>query len=221
MKQVFLRHEGQPCLLLFFAGWGAEEALFDPPTMPGHDCLLCYDYRSASFDASLLAPYAGIRLLAWSMGVRVAADTLSGLSLPWERRLAVGGTMTPVDDGRGIPEATFRATLAGFNGQSMLRFRRRMCGSSAESARIAALPLHRRLDDLREELDALWRRVEKSPAPAFNWDAALIGTSDRIFPPENLRRAWAGVPQTERPTAHYDRALFHELLSEETLWTNT
>ena len=187
---------------------------------PGHDCLLCYDYRSASFDASLLAPYAGIRLLAWSMGVRVAADTLSGLSLPWERRLAVGGTMTPVNDERGIPEATFRATLAGFSGQSMLRFRRRMCGSSAESARIAALPLHRRLDDLREELDALWRRVEKSPAPAFNWDAALIGTSDRIFPPENLRRAWAGVPQTERPTAHYDRALFHELLSEETLWTN-
>ena len=160
-------------------------------------------------------------LLAWSMGVRVAADTLAGLSLPWERRLAVGGTMTPVDDERGIPEATFRATLAGFSGQSMLRFRRRMCGSSAESARIAALPLHRRLDDLREELDALWRRVEKSPAPAFNWDAALIGSSDRIFPPENLRRAWAGVPQTERPTAHYDRALFNELLSDETLWTNT
>ena len=59
------------------------------------------------------------------------------------------------------------------------------------------------------------------PAPAFDWDAALIGTDDRIFPPGNLRRAWAGVPLVERAAAHYDRALFNELLSDETLWTNT
>lgn len=219
MKQLFLRKDGQPNLLLFFSGWGAEEILFDPPAMEGFDCLLCYDYRSLDHDDSLLAPYSGIRLLAWSMGVWVAATVLSGKALPWTFRLAAGGTTTPVDDRKGIPEDIFRATLAGMSGTTLDRFRRRMCGSAAEAQRLAKLPFHRNLDELRDELACLSRYVAAQPVPRFDWDAALVMTADRIFPPENMRRAWEGVPLIEREAAHYDRELFRQLLSEEEIWT--
>ena len=58
MKQIFLHRTGQPHLLLFFAGWGADEHLFPYIPPAGYDLLLCYDYTDEAFDYSLLEPYA-------------------------------------------------------------------------------------------------------------------------------------------------------------------
>lgn len=127
--------------------------------------------------------------------------------------------MTPVDDREGIPEKVFRGTLDGMSGTTLDRFRRRMCPSAEEARRLAALPFRRRLDDLRDELAALSREVAARPVPRFDWDAALIMTDDRIFPPGNMRRAWQGTPRIERAAAHYDRELFKRLLSGDEAWT--
>lgn len=102
MKQVFIKKEGNPRLLLFFAGWGSDENLFHRPVAEGYDYLLCFDYRTLDFDYSLLDGYREIRLLAWSMGVWVAGQILSGRTCPWKMKLAVNGTSFPIDDQRGI-----------------------------------------------------------------------------------------------------------------------
>ena len=65
MKQRFIKKENNPRLLLFFAGWGSDERLFDRPVADGYDYLLCFDYRSPDFDYALLDGYREIRLLAF------------------------------------------------------------------------------------------------------------------------------------------------------------
>lgn len=54
MKQVYIIKDRHPRLLLFFAGWGADETPFKDYQPADSDYMLCYDYRTLEFDASLL-----------------------------------------------------------------------------------------------------------------------------------------------------------------------
>ena len=73
MKQIYLIHEHHPRLLLFFTGWGADETPFKTYRPTDSDYMLCYDYRTLDFDASLLTEYTDIRVVGWSMGVWAAS----------------------------------------------------------------------------------------------------------------------------------------------------
>lgn len=88
-----------------FAGWGADEHLFNYPVAEGYDYLLCFDYRTLDFDYALLDGYQSIHLAAWSMGVWAASCIFSGKDYPWESLVAINGTPCPVHDCYGIPEA--------------------------------------------------------------------------------------------------------------------
>jgi Uncharacterized protein conserved in bacteria len=107
MKQQFIVNENRPGLLLFFAGWGCDENLFAERAPSGYDYMLCYDYSSMDFDFSVLANYQSIRLMAWSMGVWVAAKTFLDKPFNWEMKMAINGTLSPKDDCNGIPKAIF------------------------------------------------------------------------------------------------------------------
>ena len=219
MKQRFIKKENNPRLLPFFAGWGSDERLFDRPVADGYDYLLCFDYRSPDFDYALLDGYREIRLLAWSMGVWAAGQTLAGHDCPWQMRLAVGGTPFPIDDCRGIPEAVFRGTLAHFSDAVLVRFRRRICGTAEQVKEFISHRPYRPVEELREELQAL-AACACRPSASFVWDKAIIGTCDKIFPPANQREAWRDVEVIERDVEHYDGGLFDRLLSgEEDVWT--
>ncbi len=221
MKQCFLKKEGNRRLLLFFAGWGADERLFDRQVAEGYDYLLCFDYRKPDFDYGLLASYESIRLLAWSMGVWVAGKTFEGNdTYRWEMKVAVNGTPFPVDGEKGIPPAVFDGTLTRFSENTLARFRRRMCGSVEQVKAFLSHNPYRSVEELREELAVLGEVARTSPADAFSWDKAIVGTHDNIFPVENQRRAWKGTAVCEIDAAHYDERLFDALLldSEKNLW---
>lgn len=219
MKQLFLKREGNPNLLLFFAGWGADEHLFDRPVPPGYDYLLCFDYRTPHFDTTLLGNYQSIRLLAWSMGVWAATRALSGLQLPYQMKLAVNGTSCPIDDCQGIPEAIFQGTLEHFSDSVLARFRRRICGSAETVKEFLSHTPARSTESLHEELEVLWHDVKAQGAFRFGWDKAIVGSKDKIFPATNQRAAWLGIPIEERDVEHYDPTLFDRLLNgEEAAW---
>ena len=113
MKQIYLIHEHHPRLLLFFAGWGADETPFKTYRPADSDYMLCYDYRSLDFDASLLTEYTDIRVVGWSMGVWAATRVMARTPLPVSRRIAINGTPFPIDETCGIPPAIFQGTLDG------------------------------------------------------------------------------------------------------------
>lgn len=203
MEQRFILREGNSSLLLFFAGWGSDECLFTRPAAEGYDYLLCFDYRNLDFDYSQLEGYQSIRLLGWSMGVWVASQTFSGKDLPWEMKLAVNGTLTPIHDTTGIPEAVFNGTLDTFSPATLAKFRRRMCGGTEEVKHFLDRQPRRSVEELHEELKALRQEVLRLPVPAFQWDKAIIGTEDRIFPSQNQLEAWQGTPVLSMNIPHY------------------
>lgn len=222
MKQIFLKKEGNPNLLLFFAGWGADEKLFDYPICEGYDCLLCFDYRETTFDDTLLNGYTSIRLMAWAMGVWMAAYTLSGLALTYENRLAINGTLYPIHAEKGIPPAVFQGTLSRFSAVTLSKFRRRMCGTTEGVKQFLSHEPYRTLEELQEELACLEKRILESENFLFNWDKAIIGTNDYIFPASNQQNAWQDTPTMLLDIAHYDEKLFADCLAgKEDIWTKS
>ena len=211
MIQKFLKKEGRPSLLLIFGGWGTWPGLFSGYSYPeGSDVLLCCDYRSLDFDAGLLTGYGSVDLVAWSMGVWTAAHVLSGTGLeacPLRRRIAVNGTMYPVDDLRGIPARVFEGTLERMSRPVLDKFVRRMCGKNLEEY-LSRRP-ERSPEELKDELAALYTAVKGSGVCCdFRWDVAVIGREDMIFPAENQRRAWTGIRTAEMDAPHYGKELF-------------
>ena len=102
-------------MTLFFAGWGMDECPFMDYCPENSDLLVCYDYRSLDFDFTLLQGYQEIRLIAWSMGVWAASMVLQDMDLPICESVALNGTVTPVDDLKGISQQVFEGTLEGLN----------------------------------------------------------------------------------------------------------
>lgn len=214
MKHYFIQKRNHPRLVLFFAGWGMDEHPFIDYRPEDSDLLLCYDYRSPDFDFSLLKGYRHISLIGWSMGVWAAAEALQYAGLPIEESIAVNGTLTPVDNARGIPEVIFRGTLEGLNESNLRKFRRRMCGSNEAFKVFLEKAPQRGVEELREELRRMGERAVALPPPAFRWEKAVIGKEDLIFPAANQRNAWlhTGTAWTEEEIPHYSEEALRKLL---------
>lgn len=180
-------------LILIFLGWGADAEAISMLRYPGCDIMAVWDYRDESFDITPLQRYRNIYLFAWSMGVMMAERVCSSHpDIHPTLSIAVNGSPHPVDDSRGIPDAIFTGTLDGLNESTLQKFRRRMCRDSEEYARYRAVQPDRTVEELREELRILGilAKEGRHMHTALQWDRAIIAENDRIFPADNLRRAW-------------------------------
>ena len=218
-----LRHDcGSHRLLLLFGGWSAEHAWFDHCAPAGYDLMTVCDYTSESTDSATLRrleSYEEICVVAWSFGVPVATRFIaSHPALRFTTRIAVNGTITPVDDLTGIPTAIFEGTLASLASEAesvsdpaasrtLRKFDRRMCGGSSSLQRT------RTLHTLTEELRAIRAAGPTASLSAASstwltslhqvWDLAVISDSDAIIPTANQLAAWEGhVPHLTVKGAH-------------------
>ena len=205
MKSRLIVSEGSSRLLLIFAGWGMDAGVFENIRRPGYDVMVVWDYRSLSIDWSIADGYEEICLFAWSMGVAAAASTISPIAGRITLKIAVNGTLTPIDDSHGIPEAIFYGTLQNLSKENLEKFFRRMCATRADRELFEKRRPSRPVEELAEELRTIGLRhgADKEPAKTeIQWDVAVIGSSDKIFPPENQRRAWEGnarrIPEVDK-----------------------
>ena len=224
MIQQFIIHEHHPRLLIFFAGWAADETPF-ATYRPAHcDLMICYDYRDLEWDASLTENYQEVHVVGWSMGVWAAAHLPQLMQLPLGKRVAINGSPYPVDDTRGIPRAIFQGTIDNLNGPSLHKFLRRMCDDTAAFRGFLAVTPRRPLEEIGEELVSVQLQVQtqqrKGEAPLPIWQEAIVGSNDRIIPPENQLNAWKQlqVPVQHDEHAHYHEPLFRHYLQD--VWTN-
>jgi biotin synthesis protein BioG len=164
MKHIFIQHTGAHRLLLFFAGWGMDGAPFAAYRPAGRDFMVCYDYSDASFDASLIAGYDEVDVVGWSMGVWMAARSLSLAGIAVKSAIAINGTMFPVDAERGIAPEIFHGTLDGISDATLMKFRRRMCGGAAGYKSFMETAPQRSLESLRTELDVIGKLYESCTA---------------------------------------------------------
>lgn len=213
MRHYFIQQKKFPKLTLFFAGWGMDEQPFMDDCPSDSDLLICYDYRSLDFDFTLLQGYKEIRLIAWSMGVWAASVILQHRDLPIQERIALNGTLPPVDDDKGIPQLTFEGTLEGLNDVTLEKFIRRMCLKREKMEAFLSKRPKRSVAELKEELRRIGEQVKSCAVPDFQWEQAVIGRDDLIFMAANQRKAWnTGIKVTEYDIPHYSEDILKQLL---------
>lgn len=203
MRYQFVSRNDSPRLIVIYAGWGMDARPFETLCRPGYDILVVWDYRSFDIDWSVAADYEEICLIAWSMGVYAASMSSHGIENKVTARIAVNGTMTPVDNLRGIPEAIFEGTASTLDERNLKKFYRRMCGDRATTDAFMAVMPRRGVDELVDELRAIYPEPVLGNTKASRWDRAIIGRNDAIFPACNQDRAWSGVPKTFIDAPHY------------------
>ena len=241
MKQVYLIQENHPRLLLFFAGWAADETPFKQYRPKDMDYMICYDYRTLDFDASVLERYEGVNVVAWSMGVWAASIVLSFVKNDEIFGIAFNGSTLPISDLEGIPLKTFQATFDNLTPASLQKFLRRMCKDSDAYKDFMKITPRRDFDEIKDELKCIAEQyIEQTkmiidengdyeiPEEAldeyydtysYEYDYAFIGIGDRIFPPENLKCNLDTIDENICVTncAHYDEPMFRFLLQD--LWS--
>lgn len=217
MKQVFIVKENNPKLVLFFAGWGMDEHVFYDHRPNRSDLMICYDYRSLSFDATLLAPYSSVYVVAWSMGVWAAEQIFINGGLKKMHMVAYNGTPFPVSDDFGIASTVYQGTYDGLNEKTLSKFYKRMCGSISSMLEFEQRLPKRSIEELKQELLTIKELSESNNIIGrCVWDKAIIGNNDRIFLSDNQRKAWNGYAEVLYvDSAHYDCSLLKKLVEEE------
>lgn len=203
MKHQFVKKLESKRLLIIFAGWGMDANPLRHVSRPGYDTLVVWDYRELQMDWSIVARYDEIVLIAWSMGVYAAAMTIHSIDHLITSKIAVNGTLTPVDNLRGIPCAIFEGTAASLNDRNLHKFFRRMCGDRQTMNRFMSSAPQRPVGELVDELRAIYPEPWFANPKVARWDRAVIGRDDAIFPACNQQRAWTGTPMTVVDRPHY------------------
>ena len=182
--------------IVVFGGWAVGPEVFWHLGGP-QDILFASDYSNLNADLPDLSGYQRVSLLAWSFGVAAYAHWQQGRPDPFARKAAVNGSLQPVNRGAGIPPAVFRRTVEALSLEAYQSFLTRVFGAPQD-----AEPLD--VEARRSELLAVERRGD---APQMRFGRIWISSGDKIFPPANLARAWAGqnVSNLDAPHAPFDR----------------
>ncbi len=211
MQYHWLHRNGSDRLVLFFCGWGSDYRPFERIASGNCDVACFYAYHTGDIPDwhGLLAPYRERHVVSWSMGVLQAEIALQGIRGSITSALAVNGTLLPVHDRFGIPCAAYQQTIDQFSEPALRKFIQKMC---RERSVIQAYNEHIPQREIREQQEELIYHQQQSQAHGREqtglFSRAIIGSSDMIFPFENMRNFWAGKTLVEE-TEHQHFPFYH------------
>lgn len=218
--KVFKQTEKQKDrLLLVFAGWSVSPELFKKLNSgDDREVWICYDYRDLNFKEDL-SRFDDIKIIAWSFGVWVATQIIQVSYFPFiTTAVAINGTSFPVHDTLGIPVAVFKGTLENLTENGVHKFNRRMCGNKELALSYESIP-PRPLEEIKKELQNLYEffiHTDSTEITGNFWTQAILSTTDRIFPFENLKNFWEGrCPVSYIEAPHYP---FYKWKRWEEIW---
>ncbi|NJM14585.1 MAG: DUF452 family protein [Bacteroidales bacterium] len=81
----------------------------------GLDVCMFHRYASVTSGGQKVEGYKNIYVVAWSLGVWMAARWMQRNPINVAGCVAINGTLNPVSDAQGIPRAIFLATLTTWN----------------------------------------------------------------------------------------------------------
>lgn len=209
MQTQWLHKQGRGKLILFCNGWGMDETPFRHLASQEYDVCMFYNYTNmhTMFDfVPHTARYDEVNLVGWSMGVWAGQKLFSDVRGAMKRRIAINGTLCPIDDSFGIPRKIFSATLDAFDEDTRFKFYRRMCREKTVFKMFLNGQPQRSLISQKEELASLLLQADSTDVGDSMYSTVLIADSDWVFPTVNQHRYWQGSPVIELAGFHY---LFH------------
>ena len=186
MKYKWLNKDSNKNLIVFFNGWGMDEAVVKHLEAEDYDVLMFYDYNSldTNFDFNILDNYDKKNLIAWSMGVMTA----SLFSINYNSKTAINGTLEPIDIEYGINPKIYDLTLNGFNKSSCEKFIQNMFNTKIE------LAISREFEEQKSELSALKKYTANKN---FKYNKVFISNNDKIIPTINQVAFWKTEPNLD------------------------
>lgn len=176
------------------AGWGMGPEPFTEIMVSDTDILLCYNYcdLDAVPDPSLFAGYQRLDIVAWSMGVWVAGHCFSGNGFSFASALAIGGTIYPIDDRKGIAAVFFTDMLENLDEQKIYAFYSSMFSEAIPREKFMKHCPRRSVSSLKDELLSLLAMVQEKNNQGVEdiYNLKIITLRDRIFSARNQLRAW-------------------------------
>ena len=203
MEKHWLRREGNDRIVVFMLGWAAGPAVVEHIRPEGCDIVCFCDYGDLDWDGEecieVVKTYADKYLFAWSFGVVIAEIFFDDVS--FRRAVAFNGTPLPLDEKYGIGRRRFNATAQGIMQHgAMDEFERRAYGEHYE--RFRGRISSRGLYENAHELGLMEQYSCSLRSPVIQWDKAIVGERDVIFPPKNMLNYW-GERAELLPLPHY------------------
>ncbi len=193
MNAHWLGKSGNSQLIVFCNGWGMDHQPLELMDNSGFDVLVLSDYSRFKLSCDideLVGGFAKTHLIGWSFGVWAAQVLFAQLKELFDTRIAINGTLKPIDDHYGIPHQFFNATLDNFSEAVLDRFYRRMCRPKQILERFLQHRPARKLADQRLELEMLAQLIKKPDTSPSIFDAAIISSHDLIIPSAHQKAFW-------------------------------
>lgn len=187
MKSCWLNKQNNKNLIVFFAGWSFDENPFKGFEFDESDVLFVYDYNELTMpeDLANIKGYENKTLIAWSMGV-FTAYLLKDLFADFNHKIAVNGTVTPVDNDFGIPVKMFELTLKHAEKGLEGKFYQNVFLNEKEFERYSKNPVQRPIDNRVSELENLYDLIKNTNIEYGKfYDFAIVSDFDKIIPPKN------------------------------------
>ena len=188
MKSCWLNNQNNENLIVFFAGWSFDEKPFKFLQCNDFDVLFVYDYNDFKLPEELknIKNYKHKYLITWSMGVFVA-NLFKNLFPDFEYKVAINGTISPVDNEFGIPIKMFELTLKhakiGLEG----KFYKNVFQTEEEFQEYSKTPVGRTIENRVSELENLYSEIKNHKELEIQkfYDFAIVSDFDKIIPPKN------------------------------------
>lgn len=189
MKSYWLNNKNNKKLIVMFLGWSFDENPVKFLDCTDYDVLVIYDYNNLDIPQELtnLKNYDEKILISWSMGV-FTAYLMKDLFKDFNYKLAINGTVTPVDNEFGIPVKLFELTLKhaaaglGLGG----KFYKNVFQTEEEFQKYQETPVQRSVENRVSELENLYN-LTKTTSIKYEkfYDKAIVCEFDKIIPPKN------------------------------------
>lgn len=192
-------------LLIIFNGWGFDDKILQLINLSNYDIMLFYQYTDFNLDnVRICKKYHKISVIAWSLGVWIAPIVIEKLNIKIDNAIAINGTLNPISDNYGIPNAVFQGTLNNLSERNLQKFNTRIAGGAKEFALVNEYFPIGNWQTRKDELQFLFDSICANTVASNIYKNAIIGTNDLIFSTENQRSFWqtTNTTITEYQGAH-------------------
>ena len=162
MQYHWLNKQNNDELIIFFTGWSFDYLPFEFLNFKNTDVIIFYDYNFIDNFKNFENNYKNIYLIAWSMGVYIAYMLKDKLP-EFNKKIAINGTVFPVDNEFGIPEKPFLLTLKHAKTGLEGKFYQNIFDKTEEFEKYKLTSVTRTIDNRVEELKNLYNKIQNSP----------------------------------------------------------